>query len=164
MARSVKDRVTGWPDADALAVLGYAVEEDGQTGVIVGPARRLARLVEQATAELSAVLDRNEWNAIADVMNGTADLYDFADSQVPALMMVRANLQDSPGIGKKWGVKLPDLLVKLAALTPLHGEAILCAIRWFWRNTDQKVDHTTEDWWRPEFRRLKSRAAARQEG
>lgn len=147
-------RLTAIPDADALAVLGYDTTEDGQTACVVGPARRLARLVEQATAELAAVLDRAEWNAIADVMNGCADLYDYAGSDVPALLMVRMNLQDSPGLGEKWGVDVPALCRRLEALTPTHGEAILCAVRWAWRNCDE-WDHTKDDWWAPAFRKLK---------
>lgn len=149
-------RLTAIPDADALAVLGYSVDEDGPTGCVVGPARRLARLVGHAARELDAVLARGEWNAIADVMNGCADLYDFADTDVPALLMVRANLQDSPGIDETWGIDLPELLCKLAALTPLHGESILCAVRWAWRNCGE-WDHTADDWWQPAFRLLKSR-------
>lgn len=151
MPTEPKARVTGYPDRAALAVLGYSVEEDGQTGAITGPQRRLARLVSRAARELDAVLDRNEWNAIADVMNGTADLYDYADSDVPALLMVRANLEDSPGIDKKWKIKLPELLAKLQALTPVHGEAILCAVRWAWRNVDA-WDHAKDEWWKPTFR------------
>lgn len=147
-------RLTAIPDLEALAVLGYDVTEDGQTGCVVGPARRLAKLVEQATAELSAVFGRNEWNAIADVMNGCADLYDHAGTDVPALMMVRMNLQDSPGIEKKWKIKLPELTRKLEALTTLHGEAILCAVRWAWRHCDD-WDHQQDEWWRPEFRKYK---------
>lgn len=150
-------RLTAIPDLDALAVLGYSTDEDGQTACVTGPARRLARLVEQATAELRPVIVRAEWNAIADVMNGCADLYDYADSDVPALLMVRANLADSPEIGEKWGVDVADLCRRLEALTPLHGEAILCAVRWAWRHCDD-WDHTRDEWWEPAFRRLKSRA------
>lgn len=151
-----KPRITFLPDLDALATLGYDTDEDGQTLCGVGPARRLASLVERAARELSAVLTRGEWNAIADVMNGTADLYDYADSDVPALLMLKANLQDSPGIDRKWKIKLPDLLGKLDALTDTHGEAILCAVRWAWRNS-QTWDHARDEWWLPAFRRLHAR-------
>lgn len=152
MPSDPKRRVTGLPDYDALAVLGYDVTEDGQTLCIAGPQRRLARLVSRAARELGAVLTRGEWNAIADVMNGCADLYDYAESGVPALLMVKANLQDSPGIDKKWKIRLPDLLRKLDALTDTHGEAILCAVRWAWRNVDA-WDHAKDEWWTPTFRR-----------
>lgn len=149
-------RLTAIPDGEALAVLGYDTTEDGQTACVVGPARRLARLVEQATAELNAVLTRDEWNAIADVMNGCADLYDYADSDVPSLLMVRLNLQDSEGIDEKWQIDTADLCRRLESLSPTHGEAILCAVRWFWRHPD--TGHTRDDWWKPSFRVLKLRS------
>lgn len=150
-------RVTGIPDHAALAVLGYDLDEDGQTGVIVGPARRLARLVEGAARELDAVLNRAEWNAIADVLNGCADLYDYADTDIPAILLVRSNLADSPELGAKWQVDVPDLCRRLEALTPLHGEAILCAVRWAWRHC-KAWDHTHASWWEPAFRRLRCTA------
>lgn len=154
-----RKRVTGIPDTESLTILGYSVGEDGQTGVITGPARRLARLVTAATRELGAVLEHAEWNAIADVMNGSADIYDYADTEVPAIMMIVANLQDSDGIGKKWEIDVADLARRLNALTPLHGEAILCAVRWAWRNCEA-WDHADE-WWTPAYRILKSRATAK---
>lgn len=153
---TTRPRVLVLPDLDALAVLGYSLEEDGNTACLVGPARRLARLVEQATAELDSVLERAEWNAIADVCNGRADLYDYAESDIPALLVVRANLRDSPEIGEKLGIDVPALCRRLEALTPLHGEAILCAVRWAWRHCDE-WDHTRDEWWTPAFRRLRER-------
>ena len=149
-------RLTGIPDFDALATLGYEIDEDGQTMCITGPARRLAQLVDRATRELDAVLSHAEWNAIADVMNGCADLYDYADSSVPSLLMVTANLQDSPEIESKWKVNTKDLCRRLNGLTPTHGEAILAAVRWARRHCEQ-WDHTQEGWWWPEYRRLKAR-------
>jgi hypothetical protein len=144
------DRVAGVPDLDALIVLGYSREEDGQTGVIRGPTRRLARLIEQASRDIH--FSRAEWNAVADVMNGCADLYDYADSDVPAGIMVRANLEDSPGLGEKWGIDVKKLLAKIVKLSPTHHEAILCAVRWAWRNVDA-WDHSKDEWWTPAFRR-----------
>lgn len=151
-----RKRITLIPDTDALTTLGYSLEEDGDTLCGVGPARRLAKLVERASRELNAVLTRREWNAIADVMNGCADLYDYAESDIPALLMVRANLQDSPGIDAKWKIDLAELLRKLESLTETHGEAILCAVRWFWRQCEQQIDYTKAEWWTPKFRRENS--------
>ena len=152
-----RDRVTAIPDLEALAVLGYDPDEDGQSACVRGPARRLARLVEAAAADLEAALSRAEWNAVTDVMNGCADLYDYADTGVPALLMVRANLQDSPEVGEKWEIDVADLCRRLEALTPLHGEAILCAVRWAWRHCDA-WDHQADDYWRPAFRRAHAQA------
>lgn len=150
MPSDPKLRITGIPDRDALTVLGYDLDEDGQTLCITGPQRRLAQLVERAARDIP--LSRAEWNAVADVMNGCADLYDYAESSVPALLMVAANLEDSPGIGEKWSVDAKALLRKLQRLTPTHGEAILAAVRWAWRHVDA-WDHAKDEWWTPAFRR-----------
>lgn len=156
---TTRPRVLVLPDTDALAAIGYDLSEDGNTACMTGPARRLARLVTQATAELAGVLSRPEWNAIAAVMNGCADLYDYADADVPALLLVRANLQDSREVGGEWGIDVPDLCRRLDALTPLHGEAILCAVRWAWRHCGE-WDHARDEWWTPAFRLLRERQRA----
>lgn len=150
MPSDPKLRITGIPDRDALTVLGYDLDEDGQTLCITGPQRRLAQLVERAARDIP--LSRAEWNAVADVMNGCADLYDYAESSVPAPLMVAANLEDSPGIGVKWGVDVKALLRKLQRLTPTHGESILAAVRWAWRHVDA-WDQAKDEWWTPAFRR-----------
>jgi hypothetical protein len=56
------------------------------------------------------------------------------------------------GAGEKWTVDVPGLLAKLDALTPLHGEAIADAVRWFWSHSEE-IDHTKDHWWLPAFRR-----------
>lgn len=142
-----KRRITIIPDAGALAVLGYDLADAPITEAVTTACRTAARLVAGATRELEAVLSRAEWNAIADVMNGTADLYDYAGLHAPALMMVAANLLDSPGIGKKWKVDVGELVAKVNALTPTHGEAILAAVRWFWGHPD-RIDHAKDEWWK----------------
>lgn len=153
-----RKRITLIPDTRSLDVLGYSLGEDGDTLCGVGPARRLAKLVERASRELDAVLSRAEWNAIADVMNGCADLYDYAESDVPAILMLKHNLMNSPGIDKKWKIKLPDLLRKLDSLSDTHGEAILCAVRWAWRHCDE-WDHAKDEWWKPAFRNATAAAS-----
>jgi hypothetical protein len=68
--------------------------------------------------------------------------------------MVTANLLDSPGIGKKWKVDVNDLVTRLGALTPLHGEAILAAVRWFWGHPDE-INHQKDEWWKAGGRAVK---------
>ncbi len=146
-----KKRVLFIPDTESLAVLGYGLDSDGPTACATGPARRLARLVEQATRELSAVLTRAEWNAIADANSGCLELRD-PETELPVLAAIAWNVQDAEGLGPKWGVDAADLSRRLAVLTPLHGEAIAAAVRWFWAHCDE-IDHGRDEWWRPAFRR-----------
>lgn len=155
-----RKRLTLIPDVESLAVCGRDIRpgEGGKwsdaTQQVNGVIRRHALLIEQAGRELAAVLTRGEWNLIADVNNGTADLWDYSGSDMPAMSMIAANVEDGhrlDGAGEKWGVDVPGLLAKLRALTPTHGEAIADAVRWFWDHDG--IDHTAAEWWHPAFRR-----------
>jgi len=141
-----------------LAVAGWDVtpgddgRREGVTTAILGTVNRFAALVEQAGRELDAVLTRDEWNALADANNGCYDLFDHAEPMTSPLTILWANVQDSEGLGEKWGIDPRALVRKLKALAPLHGEAILAAVRWFWHHCDA-IDHQKDEWWAPSFRR-----------
>ena len=136
-------------DADLGPVIGAEVNATTLSGVLA----RYAALVRRGARELDAVLDRAEWNAIADANNGCADLHDYTPGgpSTAPLLMIRANLQDSPGLGEKWRIDQTALVKKLGKLRAHHGEAILCAVRWFWSHCDE-CDHIEDPWWTPEFR------------
>jgi hypothetical protein len=147
---TVKTRVTAIPDFDALAVIGCDLDVDGQTGIVNGPTRRLACLIEHAAKTIK--LSRAEWNTIADAMNNTEDLREYFSTEEPAGLLIRENLEWKPDVGAKWGVRLKSLIKKVDAMTPIQHEAILSAIRWAWRLVD-KWDYQTTEWWTPAFRR-----------
>lgn len=156
-----RKRLTFLPDLDALAVCGRDIRPDeggrwsSPTDQVNGMIRRHALLIDRAARELDAVLTRAEWNLIADVNNGCADLWDYSGSGLPYLTGIAANVEDGDrldGVGGKWAVDVPALLAKLRALTPTHGEAIADAVRWFWDHP-QEIDHTRDEWWTPAFRR-----------
>lgn len=122
---------------------------------------RFAGLVEHAGRELETRLDRAEWWLIADCLNGCADLWDYSPNPVRALSLVLLQVEDAirlDGLDRKWLAEDPvpaaelgrALLTKLAALTPVHGEAILAAVRHFWRHPETQAD---SDWWRVAARR-----------
>ena len=144
----------------AAATLGRDLSPDPDRArgdasmAVTGALAEYAAAIDRAARELDPVLTRAEWNAVADVMNGCADLYDYVGPQMSPLVMVTANLQDTPGIGEKWGIDTADLCRRLAALTPTHGYAILAAVRWFW--THLQIDHGRDEWWTPAFRRTAS--------
>ena len=152
-------RLTIIPDFQALATVGrdlrHKTKPDRWENVTLGvngALGELALLIESATTELDAALTRREWNAIADVMNGCADLYDYSGPQIGPLTLLVGNLQDSEGLGAKWGIDTADLVRRLQVLTPLHGFAILAAVRWFWAHCND-VDHQKHNWWLPRYRR-----------
>lgn len=156
-----KKRLTFIPDIASLAVCGRDIRPDeggkwsDASQQVNGVLRRHAMLVEQAARELDAVLAREEWNLIADVNNGSANLWDYCESQLPLLAGITANVEDGDALekaGEKWGVDAKALVRKLKKLSPLHGEAIADAVRWFWDHPDG-IDFAADPWWLPAFRR-----------
>lgn len=143
-----RQKVSGYIDLPSLAVLGYDRTEDGGTGLMQAPAIRLAWLVERNTPRF----ERDEWNAILDAMNGTAELYDWTCEQIAPQLMVAANLHDTPGLSEKWKIDVAGLIKRVRRLNDIEGEAILCAVRWAWRNCNE-FEHEADEWWTPEFRR-----------
>lgn len=141
-------RLTFLPDTHALAVLGYDPAASGQTACAVGPTRTLARLVQRAARELP--FTGPEWNAMADVLNGSYDLYDYAETAVPPKIMITSNLQDAPGIGERWGIDVKALVATVNSLSDLHAEAVLAAVRWAWQHVDRW--DLGDEWWTPEHR------------
>lgn len=133
---------------------------DGPTLSVLGPAYRLAALIDQAARETDAVLTPADWRAIADSANGCLDLLTpdpDALSGLPVLAVVRANLADRPDLGPKWGTDLAELDRKLELLTPLHGEAVRAAVKWWWDHAADGWHPETYGWWGPAFRRSAAR-------
>lgn len=138
------------------------VPADGATQVSSALAR-YAELVDRASREVSKRLKREEWNYLADVLNGCADLWDWSETPMPSLSLIRANVADAhalDGAGDKWfgdgnpgsGDKATKgFIAKLAELEPIHGDAILAAVRWFWRH-HRTVDHIEHAWWTTQYR------------
>jgi hypothetical protein len=140
------------------------VPADGATQV-TSALSRYAELLDRASREVDQILERDEWNYLVDVLNGCADLWDWSESPIPSLSLIRANAEDAhrlDGAGDKWFGDEPGsadkatkiFLAKLGApkLQPIHGDAILAAVRWFWRH-HQDINHTKHRWWTAEFRR-----------
>lgn len=144
-------------DDRPFLVLGLDPEEHGAAHVWAA-LTRYAALVERAGRELEARLDRRDWCYLADVLNGCLDLWDDSGTALSALTLIAAEAEDGQrlnGTGDKWygagqgepGVRA--LLAKLRRLDPVHGEAILAAVRHFWRDPDLGVD---SPWWSVAFR------------
>lgn len=112
-----------------------------------------AQAIDRATEHLD--LDIDEWNLIADVMNGTLATPGYSR---PA-MLVAANVEDGhrlSGVGLKWfgddaNERTNKLVNKLMALDYVGGWAVLYAARWFWAHAD--TVETDKPWWTPLYRR-----------
>lgn len=167
-----KKRIQIIPDPGAMAAVGIdvGIADNLSSYAIGGVIGRYADLVRQASRELGAVLNEAQWNLLADVLNGCADVGIASGGGIPAITLITAEVEDAQRlnrIGEKWLLtekeeKLPlarartlaaervsDLVSRLAALTPAHGVAILAAVRWFWDHPN--IDHTTP-WWTAEYR------------
>lgn len=121
-----------------------------------------ARAIEDATASVSQVLGRQEWNYLADVLNGCGDIY--AESGLSARLVLTAEAEDAHRLnrtGDKWFApddpavvvegESPDervaaLLLTLRGLSEIEAQAVLLAVRHFWERSEE-IDHTVDEWW-----------------
>ncbi len=144
----------------AFRTLALDLEQHGATPITAALAR-YAEHVGRANRRLERIFDRAEWNAMADVLNGCADLWDYSETPLSQLLMIRANVEDGhrlDGLGHKWfgdgaaGDKaIKSLLTKLGKLTEIEGDAIAAAVRYFWNDARpgrQQIDHATDEWWK----------------
>jgi hypothetical protein len=157
-------------DDDAFRVLALEPGRNGDGATQIRAAlARYADHIGRAAREMEKILTRAEWNALADVLNGCADLWDLTGTPLSHLLLIRAEIEDGhrlDGLGHKWfgdgaagdkGIK--TLLAKLAKLTDLHGDAIAAAVRYFSSHTES-IDHNEHPWWSLAYRTRSSDAAA----
>lgn len=157
--------------AKSLRILGLSPEPDNEAGLAVAGAMqitatvgRYADAVDRASRELDRLLRREEWNFLADCLNGCADVWEWSETPMGSMFLILAEAEDSQklnGTGDKWfgqeiqpgsgEKKTADLLEKLRGLTQIHGDAILAATRYFWSH-GQEVDHSEDKWWTVDFR------------
>jgi hypothetical protein len=156
-----------------LNVLGLDPDlEEGQCGAIQVWAAlwRLAAVIEEGAATVEKKLDRADWNLLADVMNGTADLFDHAERPVGSTAGgILANVEDGhalDGVGHKWypegqaNARVRQLARVLKGCSRAEAEAIHAALRWSWTHTgpEHPIDHHADDWWTVAFRTGRRRA------
>jgi hypothetical protein len=120
-----------------------------------------ARLISRASREIEGQFSREEWNYLADVLNGCWELWE-TNVDDPTTLIV-AEVEDAHHLnraGDKWlgsvgkasDKAVADFSRRLQALTPLHAYAMLASVRWFWTH-HEKIDWTVQEWWRVGFRR-----------
>ncbi len=153
-----KRRISLIVDEDVFRVLALDPEEHGATPVSAALSR-YADHIARASARVASRLDRAEWNALADVLNGCADLWDYAGFRMTYLMLVRAEVEDGiqlVALDEKWHLaeRGKVLLRKLARMTELEGDAIAAAIRFFlWAcSHGNTIDHAVDEWWTLAYR------------
>lgn len=145
---------------DVFRLLALDPKEHGAIQVSAALAR-YAQHVGWAARTVERTLTRDDWNFFADISNGCADLWDYSETPLSHLLLLKAQVEDGhrlDGAGYKWfgegeagdkGIKA--LLAKLATMTDVHGDAIAAALRHFWANFED-IDLLTDDWWTLAFR------------
>lgn len=142
-------------DEDVFRTLGLDPVNDGAPA-FAAALRRYATAVEKAGKRLDKVLERGEWNAIADAMNGSILLEDMTP-ELSWLTHLRANVEDGiklDGLDDKWEIDGPKLVRKIAKMTEIEGDAIAAAVRFFWADASgaNTINHHRDAWWTASFR------------
>lgn len=93
-------------------------------------------------------LSRNEWNYLADVLNGT--LFDVQyTGEVLAFEVSDGNKYEQ--LGTKWNVDVKVLEAKMQALSVDEVIYLLFAIHYLWSNCET-IDLRNDEWWTLEYR------------
>ena len=146
---TISKRIQVTPHDGSLAVLALDRSSEDVRGALVA----YARLIDRATSRAERALTREEWNYLADCLNGCADLWSLTDSAISTRTLILAEAEDADRLnrlGDKWAVVVPDLLQRLRALDDAALDAILVAVRHFWKSPE--IDASHDDWWTVESR------------
>ena len=133
----------------SLRTLGYSPDHPLSLQ-IQESVKILADLVHRASVEVEKILDPEEWNLIADVLNGCLDLYLYSESSLPASLLLTAQVEDAhrlDRVGDKWfeadsDRRMTALRFKIQDMSELQCHVVLAAVRYFWT-----VQEHPDDWW-----------------
>ena len=188
------DQFTVYPDSTAVerlmeiygekraGAVGRAAEEmamllaDDNLRICGGPSAMFAAraiacwamIERRVSAQLCELLDRREWNFLADVLNGTVEgdyylgMYQHGAS---ALALEVHDAQALNGTGDRWfGRELEqgsgqaaadELEQKILAMSWEQIVGVRTAVNFFWADAGPdggRIDHTRDEWWTVAFR------------
>jgi hypothetical protein len=167
-----KRRIQLSVDEEVFRTLALDPREHGAIQVSAALAR-YARHLGAAAREVEGMFSRDEWNYIADVMNGCADMMDYSETPLSHRISILANVEDGhrlDGAGYKWfgeedraaaDAAVAALAQKLHRLTDLQGDAVAAATRFFWDDSTGSIDHARDPWWTLAFRKKAAEARVR---
>lgn len=117
-----------------LAAIGLPVDADDRQGwSLSGRLNAVVERYSQIVADAMPEFSRGEWCAIFDANNGT--IFDEW-----SLMMIWANVADSPELAEKWKVNVGKLVEKLRGLSKAQAAAVTEAIERFWHHSELETD------------------------
>jgi hypothetical protein len=111
----------GKPIEDVL--LGY---DDNRSGRLNQVAESYLEMVKCLTPEMT----EPEWSAVVDALNG------YWMDEALALRYAWAEIADTKGLGKKWGVDQEALSGRIRSLTDAELIALREVIKRLWRHSD----------------------------
>jgi hypothetical protein len=159
MMPTLKRRIQLSVDGDVFRVLALDPERHGAVPVSAALAR-YAQHIARASREVEYLLDRDEWNLLADVLKGRDTLRDHPGRPLSHLLLIKAMVEDGhrlDGVGYKWfgneagDARVRALVKRLNGLSDLHGDAIAAAVRYYW-DAHERVDRQNDEWWKLAFR------------
>jgi hypothetical protein len=139
--------VTVYPDPTDRAVCGQS------SGALNESIAWVAARIKRAHRGPLAKLKREDWNLLADVLNGTIFDGDWSAAAVVASVEDGHSLE---GLGGKWYAKNADARIgTLVQAIKDAGDdgawAIATAVRFFWDRPNE-VDLSVDEWWSLPFR------------
>lgn len=132
-----------YPDPTAARIVGGPFPQHCNRAV-----ECWAHALKSVAAGVSDRFSRDEWNLLADALNGHAFI---ADEGGGSLAMSVLDADEFEGVGKKWGVNVEDLSGRLQRLSYVQARCVVEAVLWFWAN-HESVDPREDPWWDLGFR------------
>lgn len=108
---------------DTLTTLGQVDAEDRAGWSLSGRLNAIVERYNQIISESMPEFSKWEWSALLDANSGS-------------LILLWANVADSPELPEKWGINLQNLVVKLQGLSRAQAAAVTEAIYRFWHHCD----------------------------
>jgi len=133
MARKDEKRRPVYCGEPILQLISAVGGEEKFSSVINSALQRYLQIIRDHQPDLS----RAEWMAIFDVMNGTLidNIWLSKGGRLIAM-----ELEDSIGLGEKWGADIPALCAKLVALNTAESVAVVHATEVFWAHAEKDTE------------------------
>lgn len=161
-------------DDKAVVALGLDPDIEGEvsSAALAGAVARYADLMYVAAADLDRLWRRAQWAFVAECLRRTK-FPAFAPTDHTAHLAVIEAIEEAhaakrlgemhfidaieaaklthAAARKRADERVAALCQQLRALTPVHGAAVLAAVRWYWAH-EAELKGAKDEWWLPHAR------------
>lgn len=112
--------------------------EESINQAVINTIERLQMIEKYADRDISGKFTPEEWNYLADSLNGSIVEGDFRFRS----FALAANVEDSAeydGLDKKWGVNVATLTDKIKSLSSSSVEAVFRRVEAFWNDGNKDL-------------------------